>query len=439
MTSMADLVESQKKRRTVWKLVLRCFLALLVLFVCYRLIVDSATTGLSRFLSTLAIVQARIEPADAAVRLAPRDPEAHYTRALTLVNLERLPEAVAELQQATQLRPHHYYEWLDLGVTLDRLGDQAGAVAALGEAVRLAPSFAQPHWQLGNLIYRQGRFQEAFAEFRWGARSNPNLVEGMLDLAWAAADGDAGTVEGLIQPQTRRSHLELARYLARQGKGAEAAKQVREAGEPQDDGERTLLHQTISALLTAEQFPHAYSAWAATHSPAASNTEKGPSQFLNGSFVDPIVQDDPGFGWQLLPVPNVSAAIDPSGPSPATRSIRLQFSGDNALGNQLIYQLLLLEPGSRYSLSFVARAENLVSGGPPVILALSASGKTTKILGQSEPLSPGTTGWTTYKVDFSTDQDTSAVVIALRRLACDQSPCPIFGKLWLSGFSLAKT
>ncbi len=151
------------------------------------------------------------------------------------------------------------------------------------------------------------------------------------------------------------------------------------------------------------------------------------------------MQDDPGFGWQLLAVPNVSASIDPSGPSPATRSIRLQFEGDNPLDSQLLDQLILVEPNSRYSLSFVARAENLVSGGPPVILVLVGSGKATRILSQSEPLSTGTNGWTPDKVDFSTDENTSAVKVSLQRLPCKQSPCPIFGMLWLSRFSLAKT
>jgi hypothetical protein len=260
----------------------------------------------------------------------------------------------------------------------------------------------------------------------------------MLDLAWAAANADAGTMERLIQPQTRRSHFEFARYVAMQGKGPEAARQVRDVGEPQDEGESTLLHQTISALLTAEKFSDAYSAWAATHALTSKDAERGPGQLLNGNFVEPIMQDDPGFGWQLMVVPNVSASIDPAGPSPATRSICLQFTGDNPLRSQLLYQLILVQPNSRYSLSFVARAENLVSGGPPVILALDASGKATRILSQSEPLSAGTNGWTPYKVDFATDQNTLAVVIALRRLACEQSPCPIFGKLWLSGFSLTK-
>src|SRR5207244_3907645 len=160
--------------------------------------------------------------ADAAVNLTPSDPEAHYLRALSLVNLERLNDAVVELQQATTLRPHDYYEWLDLGVTLERLGDQTAAVAALKESIRLAPSFAQPRWQLGNLLYRQGRYPEAFAELRLGARSNPGLAEGMMELAFASSDGNIETLEGFVQPANARTHLLLARFLVKQGNGADA-------------------------------------------------------------------------------------------------------------------------------------------------------------------------------------------------------------------------
>src|SRR5438552_10089755 len=123
----------------------------------------------------LAIIQSSVEPADEAVIVTPTDPEAHYTRALSLVNAERLDEALGELQQATRLRPHHYYEWLDLGVTFDQLGNQEAATDAFRESVRLAPYFAQPRWQLGSLLFRQGRYQEAFVELRLGAKSNSNL------------------------------------------------------------------------------------------------------------------------------------------------------------------------------------------------------------------------------------------------------------------------
>lgn len=422
-------------QRHLFRVILRFSIALLGLICCYRLVHDSAYAGASRLYSFSAIIQSRLNAADLAVRLAPSDPEAHYTRALALVNSDRLTDAVVELQQAIRLRPHHYYEWLDLGVTLDRLGDQTAAIAALQESVRLAPFFAQPRWQLGNLFFRQGRYEEAFAELRLGAKSNPNLFTGMLDLAWVAADGDVRTIEALVQPETRLGHLQLASFLAKHEKGADAVRQVTQAGKPGDEVERVLLQQTISGLLAAQLFSDAYAAWATDHNQRVGS---GSDQFLNGDFLEPILQNDPGFGWQVSATPMVGVSIDPSGPALGVRSVRVEFGGDSAPGSQLIHQLVLVQSRTRYSLRFMARGEELVSGGPPVILAFDGGSKASKILGESKPLSPGTSEWTAYQLDFATDENTSAVIIGLQRVPCSQSPCPIFGKLWLSRFSLVK-
>lgn len=423
-------------RPKLLRLILRYSIALLALVCIYRLTQDAARAGVARLFTATAIVQSRVEPADVAVRLAPSDPEAHYTRALSLVNLERLSEAVTEFRVATRLRPHHYYEWLDLGVTLDRLEDQAGAEAALRESVRLAPFFAQPRWQLGNLLYRQARYEEAFAELRLGARSNPGLGEELFDLAWVAANGDLKTIEALIQPASKRSRLELASLLASFGRGPDAIHEVQEAGQPGDEVESALLRLTISRLLTARLFSDAYAAWATTHSSAVATSAKGSGQILNGDFKDPIVQNDPGFGWQVFGTPKILVSIDPSGPTAGARSFRIDFGDDSNSERQLIHQLVLVQPKSRYSLSFAARAEDLVGGYPPVIIIWNAASNPPKILGQSKALSPGTSEWSTYLVDFNSEENTSAVIIALQRPGCGQGPCPVFGKLWLSSFSL---
>jgi Flp pilus assembly protein TadD len=422
--------------RKLLSLILRYSIALLGLFCSYQLVQDAARAGVSRLFSATAIIQSRIEPADVAVRLTPSDPEAHYTRALTLVNLEKLTDAVTELRLTTRLRPHHYYEWLDLGVTLDRLEDQTGAETALRESVRLAPFFAQPRWQLGNLLYRQARYEEAFAEMRLGVRSNPSLTEVLFNLAWVAANGDINTVEALMQPTSKRNRLDLASLLASIGKGPETVREVEAAGPPGDEVESALLRLTITRLLKAQLFSDAYAVWAKTHSPAPAN---GSGQILNGDFMNPIVQNDPGFGWQVLPTPKVVVSIDPSGPAAGARSIRADFSDDNDAEKLLIHQLVLVEPKSRYSLSFMSRAEDLVGGAPPVIIILDAGSNPAKILGQSKPLSPGTKEWSTYVVDFNSDENTSAVIVAFQRPGCRQGgPCPVYGKLWLSRFSLAR-
>jgi tetratricopeptide (TPR) repeat protein len=409
--------------------------ALLGIFICGQLMIDAALHGFSRLYSTLAIIQPGTGAADRAVTLTPKDPEAHYTRGLSLVNLGRLTEASVELQQAVRLRPYYYYEWLDLGVTLDRLGDQEGALAALNQSVRLAPTFAQPRWQLGSFLFRREKYPEAFAELRLGAKSNPTLFNGMLDLAWMAANGDLARMELLIEPQSGQNRLALASFLAKQGKGADAARHVRAAGAANNDVERSLLRQTIETLLANKQFSEAYAAWEATH---VVTGPAGSEQILNGDFLDPIEQNDPGFGWQLPASPNVAVSIDPAGPIGHSRSLFFKFNGDSPPQSQLLSHLVLVQPKTRYSVSFTVRTEELVTGGPPVIFIFDLSSQPAMMLGQSTPLATGTSEWKSGKVDFSTGDHTLAISVALQRLACSQNPCPIFGKFWLSRFTLMK-
>lgn len=411
----------------------RVILALIGIACCYYLFILAGTAGVARFFSATSVMQSNLGPADAAVKLAPSDPEGHYSRGIALTNLNRLNEAESEFERAIQLRSYHYYEWLDLGVTLERLGDSAGAIAAIRESIRLAPFFSQPHWQLGNMLYRQAEYDEAFAELRKGAESNSNLIQGMLDLAWAAADGDVRKFEGFMQPRTVLGHLQLASFLARQGKGDDAARQIAEAGEPGDAYELSIRNQTILILISTRQFHAAYLAWLPGHRSVAATGS--PAQLVNGDFAAPIVQNDPGFGWQLEGDPAVTASIDPSGPNGA-RSLRLQFDGASTPGSVLVHQLTLPSPSTRYSLSFMARAEQLVTGGPPTIIVLDASEDAPKILAQSIPIAAPNSDWTRYQVDFSTAERTSAIRIGLQRMYCAQSPCPIFGRLWLSQFTL---
>src|SRR5882724_5062272 len=430
-----NLFDSRGKRRW-WPLTLRFAFAVIGWICCYWFTVDSAKTGISRLFTTTAIFQSGIESADSAVKLAPKDPEAHYTSGLLLVNLQRLPEAVVELKQAIELRPHYYYQWLDLGVTLDRLGDQAAAEGALRESVRLAPFYAQPRWQLGNFLFRQGLYQEAFEDLQLGVRGNPSLSEGMFELAWVAADGDVKRFEALTQSATSRKRFELAAFFARQGQGPEAAQEIRAAGTPEDERDLSLLHETITQLLSARKFDDAYAVWVTGHATEVGDRGTKPGHIVDGNFMNPIPQNDPGFGWQLGVVPDVRMSIDPTGPQLGARSLRIEYQGDSPPGSWSIRQVVLLEKHSRYSLNFVARADQLVTGGAPIIVVLDAVGG--RLLGQSNPISVGSTGWIPYKVDFDVDEVTSAATIGLQRQACSQSPCPVFGRLWLSGFSLAK-
>jgi hypothetical protein len=152
--------------------------------------------------------------------------------------------------------------------------------------------------------------------------------------------------------------------------------------------------------------------------------------------VDPIGQYDAGFGWQLSASANVSVSIDRAGPIARSQSILFNFNGESSPGTQLLSQIVLVEPKTRYLLKFMSKSENLVTGGPPVVMVKDST--SAKTLGHSRSLPIGTGDWAQVEVDFSTDEKTEAITMSLQRLNCTQSPCPIFGRFWLSKFSLTR-
>jgi hypothetical protein len=73
--------------------------------------------------------------------------------------------------------------------------------------------------------------------------------------------------------------------------------------------------------------------------------------------------------------------------------------------------------------------------GSPVLTITGAEGVSYDLAG-SEPLSQGTNKWKTYSVNFVTEKNTTAVVIALRRQPCRETDCSIRGTIWLDNFEL---
>src|SRR6185369_3923734 len=104
-----------------------------------------------------ALVTNSIEVADAAIQIAPSDPEAHRARATILYGLQKPDEAAKSLEKATALRYRDDSLWIELGNVLEEADDTQGALAALDQAVRWAPHYAHTHWQRGNLLLHIGK------------------------------------------------------------------------------------------------------------------------------------------------------------------------------------------------------------------------------------------------------------------------------------------
>jgi tetratricopeptide (TPR) repeat protein len=370
---------------------MRIGVSLLAIALCLFLIQASARFGFSRLLTRYALITHSTSVADAAVQLNPSDPDAHRARAAAHNYQQQPAEAAISLESAVALRPRDDYLWIELGNTREELGDTAGALAALDEAVRWAPYYAHTHWQRGNLLLRMNRSAEGFADLRQAATANRKYLPNLIDLAWGISKGDLKTTQTLININDDTERLALIRYLA--------GKSFRDAF--------ILAHGSAS------------------------------TSFLNGGFEDPLVLNDVTFGWVVAPEQKNHLAIDVSEKLEGAKSLQITFDGNWIPGTPLLSQTIVVDPAKTYRISFAVKTKDLVTGGPPFITVKDAANN--QLLGKSENFPSATNPWLTLNFDFTTLPTSQAAVVRLERNSCDSALCPIFGTLWLDQFRIEQT
>ncbi len=410
---------------------MRALATLALLLLCGLAMNSAWRAGMGRLRARAATRALHKELAEEAVGGSPADPETRSALAAALYNAGDLAGTLRELERAASLRPRDYLLWLQIGRVRDDAGDQEGSLLALREAIRLAPYYSEPRWQYGNVLYRAGRIDEALRELRRAAESDPARFPVLMDLVWGTYKGDARAVEEIVNPQTDALRLALARFFVKKGKITEALSLFRASAAISREEQRKLLVE----LIKTKQFKAAYEVWASDRGlqpdRAASMTDPGFEGRVNLSEV--------GYGWrQERSLEGVRLSLETKGPRTGSRCLLIEWSGHAQADASVISQLVLVEPNTRYRLSFFTRAEEVVTGGPPVLVVTDAGDDAARALGQSEPFPQAATEWQEYETVFTTSATTEAVLISVRRQSCQTDPCPIFGRVWLDDFTLSR-
>jgi hypothetical protein len=396
---------------------------------CVFAIWVAAEAGFSRLLTKSASLSTNPAVAKKAVELMSADPESHLNLAAVLYHLGNFGEAAKELEYAVSLRPRDHFAWLELGVVRDQLEETAGALSAFDESVRLAPYYASPRWQRGNLLLRMGRYDEAFADLRRAAQSNPELVPNVIDLAWGVSRGNTQITEDWAQVNTNKARIAFARFLLRQDKPLEGMQKFKEASPVSEEITREFVQQ----LITAEAFPEAFELWKTAR---FGKDSEAATSIYDGGFEAPLSLAEWGFGWRVSPTPvGARLSLDTSQKHTGGQSLLIEFLGNSNPDTLLISQYIIVEPSQHYRVTFAVRTQDLVSGGLPLAVVSDAAGARAR-LGQSPTLRQGTSEWQSLGFDFAAGSSTRAVTFSLQRLSCTTSPCPAFGSLWLDSVSL---
>jgi hypothetical protein len=379
----------------------------------------------------------QLATAEMAVRMAPSDPLPHWRLGKlvqTELHSDQIDRVIAEYEKAVSLAPNDYRFWMDLGGAFEQAGEIEKAEKALRTAVKLAPAYAFPRWYLGNLLVRDGRYSEAFAELQRASDANEKFRPQLFNLVWQIHKNDFEALKSAIG-NTSVTRAEFSKYLVGRGKLDEGLKLWNSLTEAEKQPNRTAAESIIRSLTAAKQFHKAMAIWNDV-TPVANHRGQ------LGQFIDPGFEYDfvnvPGavFGWQLTSSAQVQTAVDSIESRTGSRSLKLMFQVPNQLDAINVSQVAPVEPNTQYDFEFHLKTNKLASAATPFMLVTDAADDA--VLGTSEPAPVGENGWQRISLTFKTGAKTEALKLKINRGVCDaDNPvCPIYGTVWYDDFNL---
>jgi tetratricopeptide (TPR) repeat protein len=101
---------------------------------------------------------------EAAVARAPRWADAHFSLAAVYARIDRVPDAMTELDSTLGISPDHYRANLLRGRILSFQGNPVGALSNLEKAVQVQPDSRESHLFLADAYAQLGRGADAERE-----------------------------------------------------------------------------------------------------------------------------------------------------------------------------------------------------------------------------------------------------------------------------------
>ncbi|MEO8042544.1 MAG: tetratricopeptide repeat protein [Acidobacteriota bacterium] len=358
----------------------------------------------------------------------PSNPDIYQLKGLALYADGAFADASSEFDRAISHRPTDYLLWLYRGRARSTSGDLRGAESDYRVAISLAPHYAETRAELGRLLLRAGRTDEAFSLLAEAASRNESLLPEVLGLARSTFPDDPLAILRAVNPSSDAAKRRSVVYLIEQGMASGPL--VSFAAGALD---RESVLEAVRNLTQRKQFGLAFDLWKATR-PSSLSTAS--NLLIDGDFENFTGENAGNFGWQVGDDDRgkIEIAVADKAGSSGSRGLEIRFNGDLDANRTIISQLLPVRPKTGYKLTFVSTSEGLVSGGLPIVSIMDAS--TYEAIADSRALGTPGREWNLTSMEFNTSERTDAINIALRRKGCQSSPCPIFGELRLDDFVL---
>ena len=382
--------------------------------------------------------ESNLRVAEMARSLAPNDPLTHWRVAQVeqkSLPLDQQAQSLAEYEKAIALSPNDYRFWMALGTASEQAGDPAKAERALKQAVALAPAYAYPHWYLGNLFLRDGRYDEAFAELRTASEADVEFQPQQFNLIWEVLGSDLAALKKAVG-ESADTRAKFALYLLGRQKYDDGMRMWDTLSADEKRANRETGEQMVNVLVTAMHYHDGVRVWNDFTAGERFHVQIG--SVFDGSFEEAGAPQDV-FAWQVKSMPQVQIGVDESKSHSGARSLRLVFHVRSNIDNINIGELVPVATNTEYDFEFYVATDKLETGGPPLVQIVDPT--TSAVLVSSPPAANGNSDWTRVALSFKTGDKTEAVMIKIVRPSCatQEAPvCPIFGSVWYDDFSLKR-
>jgi hypothetical protein len=375
------------------------------------------------------------EVAQAASKLAPGDPRPKLLEAVILrqsFSADDADRSVSVLEDAVRRSPSDFRMWIELARGYEQAERYSESENALKKSIELAPSYAIPHWQMGNFLLRQDRVDEAKIELKKATETSSIYRDQVYALAWDyfgkvparveeltsdSADAQVNLANFYSQREAGRDSLRIWNTLSSEQKkyyevlGKQIALQLYHIGSV---GESLAIARDIGLAPDAQE-----------------------ETVNNGGFEKYIGDSEEAlFGWKIFRNDSKFEALpDSQVRAEGLRSLKVTFRNYIKPDLYNVAQLVTVSPGVRYRLTFKVRTDNLRSGGGPYLEVLSV--KKWARLAASDPFPIGSVDWTEYTLEFAVPDDVEGVELRTVRVFCGVE-CPIAGSFWYDDFRLVR-
>ncbi|MSU58115.1 MAG: tetratricopeptide repeat protein [Pedosphaera sp.] len=171
-----------------------------------------------------------------AVRVGPRDAEAHYNLGTVLMKQGKLDEATERFRKAIALQPAFARALSNLGATELRRGNLAEAGSNFTAVLRLKPDDAEAYFNLATVLIAQNQFAAAITNFSRALALKPDYAQAHANLGvtWMRMGNVGPGTQHLreaarLDPNNSEAHFNLGLALLDQNQPAGAGQSFRRA------------------------------------------------------------------------------------------------------------------------------------------------------------------------------------------------------------------